>query len=194
MRRPLDRGDYPRKPRGLPPELAGQTWKRTSLCCRSCRGRTLPPSLRFPDRGQYVAWFRLSVSEALKSGKKALLRLAHEFGVPRSTLRRWQSVWCEIVQPPRVWEEVWTILKSVSGCLPASTIDQMACPTCRDRLLRSLHKLCPAWLPDTKSVIGCGRAEHLHRTPSFPVVDPVLHGSDRERQHGGTSEGGFQMP
>lgn len=43
----LDHADYPRKPRGGPPDLSAAYDTRTSFCCACCRKRLTPPSVRF---------------------------------------------------------------------------------------------------------------------------------------------------
>ena len=52
----LDRADYARKPRGVPPELGPEHAVRLSFCCATegCRRRTTPPSLRFLGRRVFV--------------------------------------------------------------------------------------------------------------------------------------------
>ena len=53
---PLDRSDYPRKPRGELGEAAAAYARRVSFCCRreGCRYRATPPSLRFLGRKVYA--------------------------------------------------------------------------------------------------------------------------------------------
>lgn len=50
----LDHADYPRKPRGGPPDLSTTYDTRTSFCCACCRKRLTPPSARFLGRKVYL--------------------------------------------------------------------------------------------------------------------------------------------
>ena len=43
----LHRADYPRKPRGGPPQVRAECASRLSFCCAVCRGRTTSMSVRF---------------------------------------------------------------------------------------------------------------------------------------------------
>jgi hypothetical protein len=81
----LDRADFPRKPRGIPPGWETGFSRRFSLCCsrEGCRKRLTPPSVRFLGRRVYAAVVVLAASIS------ALVASA----VPRRTLRRWSAWW-----------------------------------------------------------------------------------------------------
>jgi hypothetical protein len=81
----LDRADFPRKPRGLPPAWEERFSRRFSLCCsrEGCRKRLTPPSARFLGRRVYAAVVVLVASLS------ALVAST----VPRRTLRRWAEWW-----------------------------------------------------------------------------------------------------
>jgi hypothetical protein len=81
----LDRADFPRKPRGLPPAWEEGFSRRFSLCCsrEGCRKRLTPPSARFLGRRVYAAVVMLVASLS------ALVASA----VPARTLRRWSTWW-----------------------------------------------------------------------------------------------------
>ena len=89
---PLHRGDYPRKPRGLPEGAEQAYWTRRSLCCGRCRKRSTPPSVRFLGRRVYVGWlvFVVVIRWSLAAGRIAGKQIA---GVPRRTVRRWRGWW-----------------------------------------------------------------------------------------------------
>lgn len=74
----LDWASFPRKPRGI--ENIGDE-RRLSLCCRICRKRVTPGSLRFLWKKVYVLWV-----VAIES-VKPLLR------VSRRTVGRWRQFW-----------------------------------------------------------------------------------------------------
>lgn len=91
----LDRGDYPRKPRGgaIGAAAEGPT-RRFSLCCREegCRKRSTPPSVRFLGRRVYVGAVVLVASViALVSMKAA--EAGRRTGIVPRTLRRWGAWW-----------------------------------------------------------------------------------------------------
>lgn len=92
----LDRGDYPRKPRGDLGEAAGAYERRLSLCCRvdGCRRRATPPSLRFLGRKVYVAVLVVAASAAGRAtALTGLGRARRVKGVPVRTVRRWLDWW-----------------------------------------------------------------------------------------------------
>jgi hypothetical protein len=83
--RRLDRADFPRKPRGVPPAWESAFSRRLSLCCsrEGCRKRLTPPSVRFLGRRVYAAVV------VLVGGLSAWLQAT----IARRTLSRWQAWW-----------------------------------------------------------------------------------------------------
>lgn len=83
----LDRADFSRKARGIPPAWEAGFSRRFSLCCsrEGCRKRLTPPSVRFLGRRVYAAVVVLAASLA------ALVASA----VPARTRRRWSAWWEE---------------------------------------------------------------------------------------------------
>src|SRR5258708_11847246 len=51
----LHRADYPRKPRGCPPEARADCNSRFSFCCNQCRKRVTVESVRFMGRRVYLS-------------------------------------------------------------------------------------------------------------------------------------------
>lgn len=74
----LDWASFPRKPRGLT-GLCDE--RRFSLCCRSCRRRVTPSSLRYLWKKVYVL-----PAVALEPAKRF-------FGIDRRTVGRWRKFW-----------------------------------------------------------------------------------------------------
>jgi len=74
----LDWASFPRKPRGL--DGLGNE-RRLSLCCRACRRRVTPASLRFLWKKVYVL-----AAVALEPVKRLL-------GIDRRTVGRWRKFW-----------------------------------------------------------------------------------------------------
>lgn len=95
----LHRGDYPRKPRGVPRALLGEAYeRRLSFCCarEGCRRRTTPVSVRFFARRVYLGALVVLVS-ALAHGvsTKRRVSLCERFGVSVRTVSRWRRWWRE---------------------------------------------------------------------------------------------------
>lgn len=88
----LDRGDYERKPRGVAVAMQPTFAIRHSLCCRSCRRRVLPPSVRFLGRRVYVGAIMLL----------ATLKVV-VCGAARQTLARWRSWWTSELPTSTFW-------------------------------------------------------------------------------------------
>jgi len=104
---PLDRADYPRKPRGGVAAAAAQPLRRPSSCCRvdGCRKRRTPPQLRFLGRCVYVSVVVVLVA-AMCQGPKAqrVAALERALGISRRTIRRWSAWWREVFPTSDVWK------------------------------------------------------------------------------------------
>lgn len=89
----LDRGDYARKPRGIPEALAEAFSTRLSTCCRCCRKRVTPPSVRFLGRKVYVGAIvilaTMSVLVCAAAGR---------------TLARWRAWWTTVLPTTTFWQ------------------------------------------------------------------------------------------
>lgn len=129
---PVDRADYPRKPRGELGEAAGSYERRCSFCCRvdGCRKRATPPSLRFFGRKVYVAVLVVVASARARSmrltgrGSPQQVR-----GVPRRTVRRWLDWWQTVFALGAFWLEAKGFFATpvdVEG-LPASLLERFSC-------------------------------------------------------------------
>jgi hypothetical protein len=90
----LDRGDYPRKPRGglIARACEGET-RRISLCCDrdGCRRRATPPSVRFLGRKVYVG--AAIVMACVIAHEMAAAAAQRASGVATRTVRRWSRFW-----------------------------------------------------------------------------------------------------
>ena len=87
----LHRADYPRKPRGGGLADVDGWCVRISFCCsrEGCRKRATPPSVRF--LGARIYGGLVVLLAVTSSGCTGSL----DTSVPRRTLRRWRSWWCE---------------------------------------------------------------------------------------------------
>jgi hypothetical protein len=99
---PLHRADYPRKPRGCPPEARGSVERRFSFCCDRCRKRTTSPSVRFFGRRVYLS-LAVVLSSSRHAGSNSAARLMAELGVAWHTLRRWRGWWQEAFTRTPLW-------------------------------------------------------------------------------------------
>jgi hypothetical protein len=97
--------DYPRKPRGAPPELSEDYDWRLSFCCASCRRRTTPCSVRYLGRRVYLGAVFVLIS-AMRMGLSALRleRLHSLVGVSRTTLYRWRTWWASAFLATPYWQ------------------------------------------------------------------------------------------
>jgi hypothetical protein len=102
----LHKANYPRKPRGGPPNLPASYGCRASYCCAvdGCRTRATPQSVRFLARRVYLGAV-VVLASALQHGVSALRvrQLTELFGVSRQTLVRWRSWWLEAFPTSRFW-------------------------------------------------------------------------------------------
>jgi hypothetical protein len=103
----LDRGDYPRKPRG-PLEQFGEAYsRRFSLCCSrdGCRRRLTPPSVRFLGRKIYVAALVIAAAAAWIQASRRPGRI---LDVGRRTVHRWVRWWSGGFVESAFWTEART--------------------------------------------------------------------------------------
>lgn len=104
----LDRGDYPRKPRGELGEAGPGYERRLSFCCRcdGCRRRATPPSVRFLGRKVYFAVLVILASVSGRgmslTGRGSARRVE---GVPARTVRRWLAWWQTAFALGAFWTE-----------------------------------------------------------------------------------------
>ena len=102
----LDRADYPRKPRGLPPEFMDAHTQRLSFCCavEGCRRRTTPPSVRFLGRRVYVGAAMVAITALDAGAQRAEVRqLRAWLGLSTRTLARWRRWWREVFAESPFW-------------------------------------------------------------------------------------------
>lgn len=99
----LDRSDYWRNPRGLA-VLESKYKRRFSFCCRVCRRRVTPGSVRFLGRKVYLGLVIVLISY-LRQGQEPVLlkRLCALSGSSEVTIRRWLSWWQNAVVTSDFW-------------------------------------------------------------------------------------------
>jgi len=98
--------DYPRKPRGLPPEAEDWFATRLSFCCdrEGCRQRYTPPSVRFLGRRVYVGAVVVLLAAMRSTPGTERGCKASEARVPRRTVGRWRSFWQSAFIATRFWQ------------------------------------------------------------------------------------------
>lgn len=143
----LDRADYARKPRGLPPELGAEHAVRRSFCCAAegCRRRNTPPSVRFLGRRVYVGAAILGIT-ALRAGARRdeARALRAWLGVSRRTLTRWRRWWRDVFATSAFWREARGRLQTPvpAGGLPGELLRRFA-GDLQTRLIATLRFLAP---------------------------------------------------
>jgi hypothetical protein len=144
----LDSSAYPRKPRGLPPDLDEAHTRRLSLCCDVCRQRVTPPSVRFLGRRVYTGVVLLLAS-ARRLTAARLRELQALLGVDRRTLYRWRRWWQESL----VRSSWWRLARGQflppldESCLPAALLERFEGADPARRLVQVLAFLAPLSVP-----------------------------------------------
>jgi hypothetical protein len=127
----LHQANYPRKPRGGAVEIGSRQALRLSFCCsrEGCRGRVLPPSVRFLGPRVYVG-AAVILAAAMRQGSspwrvKALGRL---LGVSRRSLQRWRAWWQAIFPETAFWNAARGRLRSpiFASDLPRALLKQFS--------------------------------------------------------------------
>lgn len=139
---PLDRADYPRKPRGELGEAAGAYERRCSFCCRvdGCRKRATPVSLRFLGRKVYAAVWVVVASVAGQSMTltgRGRPRRVH--GVPTRTVLRWLLWWQTVFALGAFWSEAQSFFATPVAIaqVPASLLERFGGgPEALEKMLR----------------------------------------------------------
>jgi hypothetical protein len=105
----LHRADFPRKPRGGPPDLPPEYGYRFSFCCnrKGCRKRVTPPSVRFLGRKLYLHAVVILVA-ALQQGAtpRRLQEVSRvlDLEIDRRTIARWRVFWQEQFPRTAFWK------------------------------------------------------------------------------------------
>jgi hypothetical protein len=123
----LDRADYARKPRGVPPELGAEHAVRRSFCCAAegCRRRTMPPSARFLGRRVYVGAAMVGITALRPGARRAEAgALRAWLGVSARTLARWRRWWREVFAASAFWRTARGRLRTPvpAGALPGALL------------------------------------------------------------------------
>jgi len=123
----LDRADYARKPRGVPPELGVEHAVRLSLCCAAegCRRRNTPPSVRFLGRRVYVGAAILGITALRPGARRCEARALRAWlGVSARTLARWRRWWRDVFAASTFWRNARGQLRTPvpADALPAALL------------------------------------------------------------------------
>ena len=112
----LDPASYPRSPMGLPSQFRDQYDERLSFCCKRCRKRTTPPSVRFFGRRWFPAPIFILISVlALGINERRLSQVKHHFGmvVSESTWKRWRRWWRKSFGQTLFWQQAKGLIPTV---------------------------------------------------------------------------------
>ena len=141
----LHKADYPRKPRGCPPEVRPDFETRFSFCCSQCRKRTAAVSVRFLGRRLYLGLIVVLMSERRTTLSASALQLADALGVPSRTIARWRHWWLQLFPATPLWAGACArFMPPVDiGHLPSSLIERFSGPAAEAamRLLTFLRPL-----------------------------------------------------
>lgn len=100
----LHNADYPRKPRGCPPEVRPDFETRFSFCCSQCRKRTTSMSVRFLGRRVYLGLIVVLMSVRRTTLSASALQTMQTLGVPERTISRWRHWWLELFPATTLWQ------------------------------------------------------------------------------------------
>ena len=108
-RNALHDGSYTRKPRGAPKgvDVPPECCVRLSLCCGTCRRRTLPPSVLYLGRRFYWGSVVLLVTAAAQGLERCTINdLTRRFGVARRTIKRWVEFFRLVFPNSAAWRRL----------------------------------------------------------------------------------------
>lgn len=150
--------DFPRKPRGGPPDLGAGYDRRLSFCCDrdGCRGRVTPRSVRFLGRRVYVGAVVVLVS-AMRSGPtpERVAKLVMLIGASRRTLQRWRAWWRTAFAESAFWKAAGgRFARPVARrFLPQSLVERFSGDE-QERLIAALRFLSPITSRSARSAMA----------------------------------------
>lgn len=103
----LDVANYPRKPRGGPPDLKEEALVRFSFCCRvdGCRRRITPTSTRFFGASVYFSAVIVLMSAMMGDmSSTSCSKLSATYGINRRTLKRWRILFTSVFPTRPHWK------------------------------------------------------------------------------------------
>ena len=105
-------GNYPRKPRGLPPMAEDIFAFRYGHCCSGRRRRRTPPSARFLGRRVYVASFIMMIFCPDTSNDNDHMKLVDSVSVGMDLITpiRWISWWSLDIPVSSIWKKICGLL------------------------------------------------------------------------------------
>ena len=139
---------YPRKPRGLPPEVEWEFESRASFCCnrKGCRRRATPPSVRFLGRKVFIGAAVVLVT-VLRHGltPARVSRLRELTGVSARTVARWRAWWLSVVPRTEWWVTARGLLRRpvAEHFLPLSLLEAFVSSDAKSGLVALLRFISP---------------------------------------------------
>jgi hypothetical protein len=143
----LHQANYPRKLRGGVIAIGSRQALRLSLCCNrdGCRGRLMPPSVRFLGRRVYVGAVVVLVAAMRQGPSPQRVKVLEQLvGVSRRSLQRWRHWWQTIFPQTGFWKAARARLQHPIPAhdLPRALLERFAGDP-RDRLFGLLRWLTP---------------------------------------------------
>jgi hypothetical protein len=128
---PLDRADYPRKPRGQPAGTPCAYERRPSYCCREdgCRRRLTPPLVGLLGRRVYLSVVVVLVAACRQGASPLRLQALKEaVGVTPRTVRRWLVWWKEVFPQTSAWQlqRAALVPPVADALLPTSLLERLS--------------------------------------------------------------------
>ncbi len=144
---PLHQANYPRLGFGVKTEHSHFYTTRFSFCCRTCRRRLTPPSVRFFAQRRFISSvFVLVTALRLSTSEAHCNALARRFGIhlSLSTWKRWRAWWRQLPMS-RFWAYAKTRLPAFTPQTPLarSMLTQFPGTGLSQRLLLFLRFLSP---------------------------------------------------
>ena len=140
----LHRADYPRKPRGCPPELRPDFQTRFSFCCSQCRKRTTAVSVRFLGRRVYLGLAVVLMSVRRTTLSAVAVQVLEALAIPERTIARWRHWWLQVFPTTPLWQAACArFMPPVQiGLLPTSLLERFTGPAA-EAAMRLLAFLSP---------------------------------------------------
>lgn len=141
---PLDAAHYPRKPKGAPtdPKLLREFVMRYSYCCRQCRKRHTPMSIRFLGRRSYLAVTIVLASAMTQGLSDSRIQKLTSLGISRQTLHRWLSWWQDKFILTPVWQAMVAHFYN-AAVIPLDPLMALQADNLQQKLLLWLKQLMP---------------------------------------------------
>ena len=141
---PLDVANYPRKPRGIPTDIAQRhsLCRRLSFCCRQCRKRHTPLSVIFLGRRVYLGAVIVLASALAQGLTPARSLKLQDLGLSRQTLHRWLDWWRNEFMRSPTWQHLQAHFPGMCR-IPIAPLIALQQPTLPEQIILWLRHIKP---------------------------------------------------